>query len=857
MGFHSLSVKVLALHMSLPRSVPRARESDTFWNRMSPTARHSTSVGILLVLSLAFFGPVLFEGKAIHGSDTVNWRANTEALAEYQDDTGELGLWAPNVFSGMPAFMINYGPKVPQVDTVINAVRPVAWPASHLFLLLVGVYLLVFYLTRNHISGLLSAVVFGFTTYLPILLAVGHNTKFVALAYAPYVLLAFIYTLRNPSLLGGLLFAGALALDLRAKHPQITYYVLMFALVWWIVELVHAWQHDDIAPFARSTGWLALGTGLALLMVAQPYLPIYQYKQYSVRGAAAAASGGGGGSGMGWQKAMQWSQGPAELFTFVVAKLFGGGGRTYWGPKTFTEGPHYVGGVVMALSGLAVWKSRSHLTYGLGGAVGVTMLFALGKYVPWFNRPFFEYFPFFDAFRAPETWLSVSALGLAVLAGIGLDYVMRDEEDRAAGGMRTLLYAFGAVAGLVLLLLVGRGIFFDFESPRESQVIAQIEQRPNLSRSDPRVQQFYRQLDQRKQQRRAAVQADATRTLIAVGLGLLLLWLYRRRTLPAWIAGGLVVVVVLVDLWGVAGRHLSDDVFSPQPKTESQIPTYSFDRFIAKQEEAAGGPGHFRVLPLRTPYTRGPSGGKAAIASYHHQSVGGYHAAKLQRYQDYLDHILQASGTGAPNENALDLMNTRYILAKQRLPGTTVAFKDSQTGTLVLENPDAVPRGFLVGQTEVVSGAQTQWSRLRDPSFNPRTTALLSAPQNKPVTPIDSGSTAAATLESHTPPEIRWTVETDAPRLFVASEVYYPAGWTAYLDGEEVPIRRVNYLLRGVHVPAGEHTLVMRFEPASHRYGVWISAVATVVDYGGILLLGVPYLRRRMLPGADAEDSDA
>ena len=160
-----------------------------------------------------------------------------------------------------------------------------------------------------------------------------------------------------------------------------------------------------------------------------------------------------------------------------------------------------------------------------------------------------------------------------------------------------------------------------------------------------------------------------------------------------------------------------------------------------------------------------------------------------------------------------------------------------------------------MGETAVVEEPKKQWARLRESSFDPRETALLSAPLDAPVTPIDSGSTAEVTLESYEPPEIRWTVETDAPRLFVASEVYYPAGWKAYLDGEKVPIRPVDYLLRGVPVPAGEHTLVMRFEPRSHRYGLWVSAAATIVDYGGILLLGVPYLRRRLLPGEEETGS--
>lgn len=842
--------------MSKSRQYRSHREhEDTLWSQYSSTTRHGFALGFLLVVTLTFFSPAIFSGKSIQGSDIVNWRANAEIPMEYHERTGEQGLWAPNVFGGMPSYMIYYKKVIPQADTIIKAVKPYIHPAGHFFLLLVGTYLLVFYLTRNHISGMLSAIAFGLTTYIPIILAVGHGTKFVALAYAPYVLLAFVYTLRNPSLLSGLLFAGVLALDLRAKHPQITYYVLLLALVWWIVELVYAWEDDDLTPFAKSTGWLALGTGLALLMVAQPYLPIYQYKQYSVRGAAAAAGDGGGG-GMGWQKAMQWSQGVKELFTLIIAKAFGGGGRMYWGPKTFTEGPHYVGGVIVALSGLAVWRTRSRVTWGIGAGVLMTMLFALGKNAAWLNWPMFEFFPFFDAFRAPETWLSASALGLAILAGIGLDDAMRRSNEAEHGSDRTrvLIYVFGAVGGLVLLLLVGRGAFFDFQSPRESRVTQKIEQSPRLSQSNPRVQKFYRQLEQRKQQRREAFQADATRTLLAVGAALLLLWLYRRRTLSGWVAGGLVVLIVLIDLWGVGSRHLGEDAFSQQPDLESKIPTYSFDRFLQERVEASGGPGRFRVLPLQTPYSQNPTSN--AISSYHYQSVGGYHAAKLQRYQKYIDHILQLSQGGGFSENGLDLLNARYVVAKQKVPGTSVVYKDDRTGTLVLKNPDAVPRGFFVGQTEVVKDPKKTWRRLRSSSFEPDSVALLPEPMDGSVTPIDSNSTTEVSLESYEPPEIEWTVRTDAPRLFVASEVYYPAGWNAYLDGEKVPIRRVDYLLRGVHVPEGKHTLVMRFEPTVHRAGVWVAGSTTALVYGGILVLvGIRTRRHWRETSVDEEDS--
>lgn len=819
---------------------PRTREADSFWAQYSPTARHGTCIAILLVVALSFYSPMIFGGKAIHSSDKVGWRAKVNALLEHREETGENALWNPNVYSGMPAFVMNYKTKIPQLDEIADKARSVVWPVSHLFFLLLGMYALVFYLTRNSWSGLLSTLAFAFTTYIPIILSAGHNTKFIALSFAPFVVLAFVYALRNPSLLNGLLFAAALACELRAKHPQITYGVLMLLLVWWIVELVWAWREDELVPFAQSTGWLALGTGGALCMVAQPYLGIYEYKQFSVRGGeaiAASAGSGGSGGGMGWEKAMSWSQGPKELLTLVIADAFGGGGRMYWGPKVFTVGPHYVGGIVAALSGLALWRVRSRVTWGLGAGVLVTVLFSLGKYAPWINGPMFEYFPFFSAFRAPETWLSATALGLAILAGIGLDYSMRgtDAPKAASEGDWSMLYAFGGLAGIVLLLLIGKNAFFDFESKREQQIIQQVKQRPNLSRSSPRVRQFYQQLERRKKQRREAFQADALRTLIVVGLALLFLWLYRRRRVPAWVAGGIVVLLVTIDLWGVDRRYLGEEQFSSNPDRTAEIPTYDYDRFLNQQVEKEGGPGRFRVFPWQTP--RGSKPMNNPIPSYHHQSIGGAHPAKLLRYQHYIDHILRLSQDGTPNENALDLMNARYIVAQQKLPGTSVVYESNQTKSVVLENPDAVPRGFFVGQTEVVNDAQTMWQRLRSSSFNPRTTGLLSESLDAEVAPIEDESATDATIKSYGLEEITWQVRTNAPRLFVASEVHYPEGWEAYIDGRPVHIHRVDYLLRGVHVPEGEHTLTMRFQSVTDRYSTLLAGGTTVLVYGGILFL--------------------
>ena len=868
-----------------------------WWTARPAWQQHALCLGGLFLASLLYFAPVHFSEGTLGGGDLVSWRAQAEAMIEYRQATGEEPLWNPNVFGGMPGYLMNYGEQVPQIDGLPRLLRGVLWPTSHFLFLLFGAYGFVFYLTKNKGAGLLSAVAYGTTTYLVIALGAGHATKFVAFCFAPWMAWAFAWTIRRPRWLSALAFAIALAINLRASHVQITYYLTFLLGVWWVVELVGAARHGRLRPFGWSTAALALGSLLGLLMVAQPYLTYAEYKGYTVRGSEVENGAGAGEEGMGLENAMRWSQGVGELATLAVAGARGGSSRsgTYWGPKPFTEGPHYVGGIVLFLALLAVWKVRRNVVYAFAIGAFLMTLFALGHHFALLNEAMYAYFPLFDAFRAPETWMSMVAFALAILAGLGADYACERvaNRQREKEHTRAVYASAGAVAALAALLLVGGGALYDFEKAgereqRRRRLQAQAARQSDLSMQSPRVQQAIdrrvsQYMEQVKPKRRDKLSSDAWRTLIVVLLAGAALWGYRSRRLGWPLAAGALVVLVGADLGGVARRHLSEDDLSESSDLETQIQTYGADQFIQKKERQAGGKGHFRVLSLAggSPMT----GTAGARASYFHESIGGYHGAKLRRYQNFIDHIYRGGEQPGrlPNENALDLMNTRYIVAPAalagRMPGTRVVYRDStrqqpqrgrqqrgrqQRGQLgrapvVLKNTDAVPRAFFVGQTEVLQSAEATWQRLRSPRFNPRRTALLPEPiENFQTTPLDSVSTASVELKEYTPRRVAWQVQTDAPRLLVASEVYYPAGWNAYLDGEQVPIHRANYLLRAVAIPEGQHRLVMRFEPQSHRVGLWLSGVSTVGVYGAAFLLvgRIAYRRRERWTSAGEEQRD-
>lgn len=832
------------------RSIPAWH---TAWEKLPESVQHVVCVAFLVAVAFAFFAPIHVGGLQIQSTDITQFRGMAQSILDYQEAAGEPALWSTNPFGGMPAFKISYSKAIPQLDSITRFLRSVIWPSSHLILLFLGMYALVVFLVRDKLAGVMAACAIGFTTYIPVFLMAGHNSKFETLAFVPWLVLAFAYGMRHPKLLSGLLFAMAFALNLRAGHEQITYHTAFMLGIWWIVEGIVAARSGDLKRYGQATGWLFMGTVLGLLMIAQPLMATWEYKAYSIRGASSGGVSGGGG--LAWDYAMAWSQGFGEMITLLIADAYGGGGLTYWGDKIFTGGPHYIGGLVLLLAAFAIWKVRKPEVWGLGAATLLMLLFALGENFEALNRLMFNYFPFFDAFRVPETWLLMVVFACVLLAVWGIRHITQpaaSEEERVAQ-TKSVFIAVGAAVGLMVILLVMKDVFFDFERENEVQMLAN-----RMAQGDTRVmpqamQQAQQLVSTRiKPERIERFNQDAMRTLFALLVGGAALMAYRRQWIPAWLMKVVLVLVVLVDLWGVARRHFNAD--APQlvaaTRAENPIDRYPYDDFILAEREAAGGLGSFRTLSLMASLSEN------ARPAYFYETLSGYHGAKLRRFQDYLDHILY-DANGLPNQNALDLMNVRFVVAPVAFPGMDVVAQGTygqNRDYVVSENTDVLPRAYFVGQTEVLSSAEETWARLQDPNFDLHTTALLPEAIDFEATPIDSTSTVAVEVQAYGPREIVWQVDTDAPRLLMVTDVYYSAGWHATLDGEPVPIHRANYLLRAVPIPAGEHTLVMRFDPPGHYRGMWVAGLSTAFVYGGVLvLLGLAWMRRRKAADASGE----
>ncbi|MGB1374241.1 MAG: YfhO family protein [Rhodothermales bacterium] len=810
------------------------------WDAGSEVRKHAIMIGMLMLLALVFFAPVHFSDGQLIATDTVQWRAMAESMIQMEEETGGVALWAGRVFAGMPGYMISPELSVPQVDLLMRELRLLIWPTSHMWLLLIGTYLLAFRLTGESLSAAVAALSYGFTTYIPVILAAGHNSKYIALAWAPWMLLAFLYAMQRRSVVSALLFAVALAVNLRAGHVQITYYVTFAAGIWWLVEGVHAFRGGDRAGFLRGTGMLLLGSVLGLMMVAQPYMSHAEITPYTTRG----SSTGGTQGGMAWDYAMAWSQGPGELLTLLMADAYGGASPTYWGAKTFTGGPHYFGMITVLFLALAFWKVRDRITLALSIGLLALILFALGENLSILNRPMFEFFPLFDAFRVPETWLSVAALLAALMAARGMASLVSIAESSGPLFQQPVFRLALGFGGLLLVFNVMGTTLLSFERPGErAQIEAQIERaNPGVSMSDPRVVQFVdEQLAQVTAERIEAFSADAFRSLFVVLLLGTLVYLLVNRRLPYWVVGFVVVGLLVVDLTGVARRHINTDRLSPVEDVSASVRQFGFDTFLVDQRVQEGGEGAFRVLSLE--FGQHPISN--ARPSFFHESLGGYSGAKLRLFQDFLDHLLFAGPAGV-NTSALDMMDVGYLIASGPLPGFTPVFQDEETGQGVFRNDERPGRAWLVDSVAIHPGYESVWASINSPSFDPATVALITADADlNAETLTGSAGDSQVSVTQYSAEDMTFAVRSSRDRLLVVSEVFYPPGWTATIDGEETDIHQVNHLLRGIVVPAGDHEIRLAFRPASYRNSTLITSTGTGITYGLLLVYGLLALRRR------------
>ena len=847
----------------------------------------------LLLLSYAYV-PQVLSGKIVNQSDISGWQGMSREMmtwnAAHPDDQT---AWTESMFGGMPTATIHASTRGDWTQKLYDFLLLGRRPATYLFISLLGAWLLMLALGIHPLLAVGGAIAVTFCAYNLQIIQVGHNTKMQALAFLPWVLAALIYTYNQAlagrgsaaaqpfsragsrsdggaaaaagparfarTLLGAALFGLAVSFQVKANHPQITYYLALLILIYVIVLVVSIWKRRLWGRFFTASALLLMLGVAGIATNATKLLPTMEYTPYSMRGGSTAASEGGeGAKGLDLDYATAWSYGWEELPNLLIPNFNGGSSSgpvdpkhsatydllkqagqpnlreisrhlpLYWGPQPFTAGPMYMGAITLFLFVLGLYLYKGREKWWLVAGTVLAVLLGLGSHFLAFTKFFYNVAPLYNKFRTVSMALTVLQFTLPMLAFLVLDRIVRD--PRAAERFRRKGWIAAAVTGGFCLLCA---LFPDIAGSFTGSVDAG---QPDIL------------IDALAEDRRYLLTMDALRSLLLIGAGFCLLWLgtavpksatetfrthpemgQRRRLTCAM----LLVLLVLLDL-GLAGkRYLKADDFVSPRAFQSQFEQRPADKEILKDTDPS-----YRVLDLSVNIFND------SHPSYWHKNIGGYSPAKLQRYQEFIESTL----TGEINRLVQAMNSTETILdaekalAEMYLPGLAslncrYIILDGELPPL--RYPHAKGNAWFddnEGQTEVSSAAAELFTRVGS--------GVSGA---KP----DSGAAAAAAsveLTSYAPNELRYHYSSPEPARMVFSEVYYPVGWTLKVEdtGEELPIELEGTLLRAAQVPAGEHTLVMRFDPPSYRTGAAVSRATSILLILAVLgALGIQFARKR------------
>jgi hypothetical protein len=845
------------------------------WQRAWP---HVLAVLFFVVLAVAYFAPIVFNHQTLAQHDITQFQGGAHETQQWAAEHGHEPLWTNSMFSGMPTYLISVhfpGDLFVYVQKFIALGLPGV--VSNLFVALLCGYVLLVALGVRPLVAVAGAVALGLSSYNIAILAAGHNTKSWALAYAPLVLGGLLLAFRQNKWLGAALFTLGLTLNVRANHPQITYYLGLLVVIYGIIELVSAVRAGRLGDFAGRVALLGIGAALAIGVSFGRLYTTYEYSKYSNRSPselkALPPAPGQLAAGSARQQdrdyAFSYSYGIGETMTLLVPNFYGGSSAmplgpnsnmarelsaagygtdmldsmpTYWGDQSYVAGPVYVGVVVCLLFVLGLFVVDKRTRYWLLAGTLVSFILAWGKNFESINNLIFDYLPGYRSFRAVSMGLVIAQLAMPLLAALALARILRPREAdvptgtasgteplhpalakaaRAAAGTpavvvdspenqqrtRQLLYAGAITAGFLLLTWL-LSFSFDFASPNDNTLTQQGFSAPLLSalRAD----------------RADLLRADVWRGLLFVGLTLAALYFYLKGKIQGGVAASAVVALVLLDLWTVDKRYLGEKNYQTETIVESFQPS-AVDQQILQDKDPS-----YRVLNAGNPFNE-------ARTSYFHKSIGGYHGAKLRRYQDLIERqispnlqTLFASNGDFSKTPVLNMLNTRYLIVPAQQGQQGQPGQPEQ----VLRNANALGNAWFVRELRAVQTPDQEMDALT--GLDARRTAVVDVSKFasvKPATYPDSSATIA--LTDYAPDALTYKYSAAQPGTVVFSEVYYADGWQAFLDGKEVPHFRADFVLRAMQVPAGTHEIKFVFEPKEYKIGNTVSLASSI----GVLLV--------------------
>ncbi|SFU39794.1 membrane protein YfhO [Pustulibacterium marinum] len=779
--------------------------------------KHLAVFVLFIIIPLIYFSPVL-DGKVIEQSDIVQYNGMAKERNDYKKETGTESYWTDSAFGGMPTYQLGANYPHNYIKKLDHLIRFLPRPADYVFLYFLGFYVLMLVLKVDYRLAFLGSLAFGFSTYYIIILGVGHNAKAHAIAYFPMVIGGILMVFRKKYFWGAVLTAFAMALEISANHYQMTYYLLLLVITLGVVYLIDAFKKKELPHFFKSVGILMAAVIISILTNATNLLATQEYTKWSTRGKSELTFNADGSpketdAALDKEYITQYSYGIVESLNLFVPGMFGGSRdldedsavytylqkrgvpksqaaglteslTTYWGPQYYVAGPAYIGAIVWFFFVLGLFLVKGRFKWWLVAGSILAFLLSWGKNLMWFTDLFIDFFPLYDKFRAVSSIQVLVEFTIPLLGIIGLKKLF-DKDVDTNEKLHAVKWTGIILGGLCVVLFLIKSMF-DF-----------------VGSSDGMIRQYYGDDIVRLliEDRKSIYNADLFRSLIIVAIGFAAVWFYVKNTLKQNMVIGVLVILVLVDLVGVDKRYVSKDDFVSSRRMSHPFEATRADQQILKDTT------HFRVFE--------PSVGlNGARTSYFHNSIGGYHAAKPKRLQDLYEYQL-ANG----NMDILNMLNVKYVI------------QQNQEGSVYpTPNPDANGNAWFVASVKKVSSEDAEMKSLD--SLQTKTTAVVNTsafPEAASLSESYTVADAQISLVQHTPDHLVYQTSNSNDGLAVFSEMYYPHGWKVTLDGKEVSHFRVDFALRGMQVPAGNHTITFTFDPQVVKTGSAISLAGNVL----------------------------
>lgn len=826
------------------------------WKKWLPDV---LAVVLFALISFAYFFPADIEGKILYRHDSAASKGLGREMAEYKAQTGEVTRWMNSVFSGMPTYQS--APEYTSTKGVQGAlsVYHLFLPENvwYVFAYLLGFYILLRAFDFRQSLAVLGSIIWAFSTYFLIIIAAGHIWKVMALAYLPPMIAGVVLSYRGKYLWGFIVTAIFSAFEVNANHVQMTYYFLFVILFMIIAYLVDAIRKKELARFGKATAVCAAGAVIGICLNLSNLYHTWEYSKETMRGKSELVKkdvANQTSTGLDRDYITQWSYGIDETWTLLVPNTKGGASvplvesetamkhadpnfapiyqqlGQYWGEQPGTQGPVYVGAFVLMLFILGLFIVKGPMKWALLAATVLSVLLAWGKNFMPFTNFFIDYVPMYAKFRTVASILVIAEFTIPLLAMLALKKIV-DEPEILTKRIKTVYLSFGLTGGIAVLFALFPTLFFsDFISSNEMKALMTLPQ-----------EYVNPVIDNLRDMREAVFTADCWRSALVVVIGTLCLLLFKARKLKANYMVGAIIVLCLIDLWQVNKRYLNNDMFVPKSEREAPIQETETDRIILQDKTDLG---NYRVLNLAS------NTFNENETSYFHNSIGGYHAAKLRRYQDMIDMYIapemgslmqavpQAGGdmskvNGDSIFPVLNMLNARYFI----LP-----LQDGQT--VPVQNPYVYGPAWYVDNLTYVDNANAEIERVGKMDIRHEAVADKRF-EAQLKTAVKQDSISVVKLTSYMSDRLTYDVNSSKGGVIVFSEVYYP-GWTATVDGQPVELGRVNYLLRAVNVAPGKHKIELAFHPKSVTTTETIAYVAYAVLLLAILLLAyIEYRKKR------------